>query len=452
MARSLILLTAFFSTLTGAQSLQTFAFRGVNVVPMDAERVLTDQTVVVAHGRIQTVGASADVRIPTDATVIEGTGRYLLPGLAEMHAHVPSVINREYVEEVLFLYVANGITTARGMLGLPEHRTLRADLERHDVLGPRLITSGPSLRGDSVDSPATARRMVTEQANAGYDFIKLHPGLTRAEFDAAVAAAAEAGIQLAGHVSVDVGIGRALEAGQATIDHLDGYIQYLVPEDVDLSNRSVGFFGTGIVDLADEDRIEAAARATREAGVWNVPTQSLIEHFGAPEPSAEELAARPEMAYVSQDTVQQWVRNKQRVTGSDGYSAEAARRLVEIRQRLIKALHDEGAGLLLGSDSPQVFNVPGFALHHELRMMVAAGLSPYQAIRMGTASPAVFFSAEGEFGRVSPGLAADLILADGNPLEDVGVLSRPVGVMVRGRWLDRAEIDEGLAEIAARYR
>ena len=140
------------------------------------------------------------------------------------------------------------------------------------------------------------------------------------------------------------------------------------------------------------------------------------------------------------------------MTGADRYSAEVARRLVEIRKRLIKALHDEGGGLLLGSDSPQVFNVPGFALHHELRMMVAAGLSPYQALRMGTASPAVFFHAEGEFGRVRPGLAADLILADGNPLEDVGVLSQPVGVMVRGRWLDRAEIDQRLAEIAVRYR
>ena len=148
--------------------------------------MLREQTVVVADGRIQAVGANDETQIPTGATVIDGGGRYLVPGLAEMHAHVPGANDRDYAEEVLFLYVANGITTARGMLGQPVHLELRAELERHEVLGPRLITSGPSLRGERVDSPATARRMVTEQARAGYDFIKLHPGLTRAQFDAAV--------------------------------------------------------------------------------------------------------------------------------------------------------------------------------------------------------------------------------------------------------------------------
>lgn len=120
-----LLLTAFASTLTVVQDIQTLAFRGVNVVPMDAERVLTDQTVVVAQGRIRTVGANIDVRVPSDATVIEGAGRYLLPGLAEMHAHVPSGTTRHSVDEVLFLYVANGITTARSMLGAPHRQRKR---------------------------------------------------------------------------------------------------------------------------------------------------------------------------------------------------------------------------------------------------------------------------------------------------------------------------------------
>ena len=145
-----------------------------------------------------------------------------MPGLAEMHAHVPSG-DAGYVEEVLFLYVANGVTTARGMLGTPAHLTLRERIARHELLGPRLITSGPSLNANSVGSPEDAARLVREQASAGYDFVKVHPGPTRAEYDAAVEAARASGIKLAGHVPADVGVRRAIEARQATIDHLDGW-------------------------------------------------------------------------------------------------------------------------------------------------------------------------------------------------------------------------------------
>lgn len=427
------------------------AFRNVNVIPMDEERVLADQTVIVGDGRIMSIGAAAETSIPDDAEVVEGDGRYLLPGLAEMHAHVPGSNDPQLVEEVLFLYVANGVTTARGMLGEPSHLELRARLERHDVLGPRLITSGPSLNDDSVASPDEARRMVREQAQAGYDFVKLHPGLTREEFDAAVEAASTAGMELAGHVSEDVGLARALEAGQATIDHLDGYVQYLVPQEA-AADVEAGFFGLGLADRVDVGRIAEAAEATREAGVWNVPTLTLIEHWPAPSPSAEELAARPEMAYVSPATRQQWARAKEQVMASPGYTEDKANRLVEVRRRLVEALHDAGAGLLLGSDAPQVFNVPGFSIHHELALVVDSGLTPFEALRTGTANPARFLGAEDEFGVIAPGRAADLVLVDGDPLEDIDTLRRPAGVMVRGRWLDRAALDARLAEIADRYR
>jgi imidazolonepropionase-like amidohydrolase len=427
-------------------------FERVNVLPMDEEGVLEARTVVVRDGRIEAIGDSDRTTVPENALVVDGEGRYLVPGLAEMHAHVPGSGDPQYLEEVLFLFVANGVTTARGMLGQPDHLELRERLERHEVLGPRLYTSGPSLSAQSVSSPDDARRMVSEQAGAGYDFVKLHPGLTREEFDAAVEAAREAGIALAGHVSEDVGVARALEARQATIDHLDGYVRYLVP-DAEAGSAPGGFFGLNLADRVDVERIPDAAEATRAAGVYNVPTQTLLEHWAAPSPTVEELAARPEMAYVSPETRRQWIESKRRIVEAPEYSAENARRLIEIRRQLVKALHDADASLLLlGSDAPQVFNVPGFSLHHELEAIVAAGLSPYEAIRTGTVHAARFFGAEAEFGRIAQGLAADLILVDGNPLEDVGALREPAGVMVRGRWLDREELDERLSEIADRHR
>jgi len=431
---------------------QLFVLEDVNVVPMDDERVLESQTVIVRNGRIEAIVDASDAEVPADAVLIAGEGRYLVPGLAEMHAHVPPASDARYLEEVLFLYVANGVTTARGMLGEPAHLELRERIARHDVLGPRLYTSGPSLSAQSVASPEQAARIVREQAEAGYDFVKLHPGLTRAEFDAAVEAAEEAGIALAGHVSEEVGVERALEARQATIDHLDGYAQFLVPED-ERGEAPAGFFGIGIADRIDVERIPAAVDATLAAGVYNVPTQTLLEHWAAPSPTVDELAARPELAYVSPQTRQQWIQSKRQIMQSPDWSAEKASALIDVRRRLVAALHDAAPNLLLlGSDAPQVFNVPGFSLHHELDAIVAAGLTPYEALRTGTVHAAEFFDAEDEFGRIAPGLAADFVLVDGNPLEDVSAMREPAGVMVRGRWLDREALDAGLAEIAARYR
>jgi imidazolonepropionase-like amidohydrolase len=447
--RGLTLLGAMALLAVTAVAQDVTVFRNVAVVPMDAERVLEAQTVVVRGEQIESLGPAASIEVPAGARVIDGAGKYLVPGLAEMHAHVPGDADQAYVEEVLFLYVANGVTTARGMLGEPSHLELRERIARHEVLGPRLYTSGPSLNGQRVGSPVDAERMVREQAEAGYDFIKVHPGPTRAEYDAAVEAALASGITLAGHVPADVGVRRALEAKQATIDHLDGYLEALVPE---AQRAAGGFFGLNLADAADRSLIPELVAATLAAGVWNVPTQTLIDNVPAPAPTVDELLARPELAYVSRDTRTQWANVKRNVTSAPGYEANRARALVSVRRELIKALHDAGAGLLLGSDAPQIFNVPGFSLHRELVAIVAAGLTPYEALRTGTANPAVFFDETDEFGTIREGLAADLILVAANPLEDVAALARPDGVMVRGRWLDRAALDAGLAEIAARYR
>jgi hypothetical protein len=250
-------------------------------------------------------------------------------------------------------------------------------------------------------------------------------------------------------VPADVGVQRAIEAKQATIDHLDGYVEALVPAE---RRTQGGFFGLNLASYADRSRIPALVSATVAAGVWNVPTQTLIENWPTPSPTVDELLARPEMAYVSPETRAQWGNSKRQMLSAPGYDGARVLALVSLRRDIIKALHEAGAGLLLGSDAPQVFNVPRFSLHRELEAIVASGLTPFEALRHGTANPAVFFDATDEFGTIRAGLEADLVLAAGNPLDDVAALARPEGVMVRGRWLDRAELDRGLAEIGARYR
>lgn len=439
---------AFAILLAGSSAAaDTTVFLNVNVIPMTEESVQTGRTVIVSDGAITAIGNVDETPVPEQAVVIDGTDRYLLPGLAEMHAHVPGG-DSENLDRVLHLYVANGITTIRGMLGEASHLELRSALADGSRLGPRLITSGPSLNGRSVTSPADAVRMVERQKAAGYDFLKIHPGLTREEFDAMAAAADRLGMKFAGHVPEDVGIERALDAGIATIDHLDGYMESLLLPHVDNSGGFGGFFGVFIADQADETRIPRIAAATAKAGVWNVPTESLFRHAASAATDPDEMVHWPEMKYMPADTVASWRRSKRELLDDANYRPQTAEHAIRLRQKLILALQRSGAGLLLGSDSPQIFNVPGFSVHRELQYLVEAGLTPYEALQAGTVNPARFLGEPGKFGEVTTGAAADLLLLDANPLDDIGNSRRIHGVMLHGRWLSRAELDALLGELA----
>lgn len=416
------------------------AFINVNVVPMASELVLEQQTVVVRNGTITAIGPVDDVPIPEDAAVVDGTDRYLMPGLAEMHAHVPDADSPD-IDRYFNLYVANGVTTIRGMLGRPSHIGLRARLASGEVFGPRLVTSGPSVSGRSVAGKEQARQMVIDQHAAGYDFIKIHPGPTREEFEAVAETAGSLEIPFAGHVPVAVGVPRALELNIATIDHLDGYFAAMLPPDSPGRGGFGGFFDVFLASELDADRIPELARATAEAGVWNVPTEVLIEQLVDATPVVE-LRNRPEMRFMPPGTVDDWARAKEAQLADRDYDPEVAALAVELRRTLILELQRAGAGLLLGADSPQIFNVPGFAIHRELDVLVAAGLTPYEALRAGTVAVAEFLGAR--TGVVAVGREADLVLLDANPLEDIRNSRRIHGVMLRGRWYPRALLDQRL--------
>ena len=424
----------------------TVAFVDVTVLPMDSERVLAGHTVIVSDDRIRAVGPAAEVDVPDDAAIVDGTGRYLMPGLAEMHAHIPGGDDPQYAENVLFLYVANGVTTIRGMAGSPYHLDLRERTASGELIGPTIYAAAPGLSGSNAATPEDAERAVRERAAAGYDLLKVF-GMPVESYRQMAGTAHDIGIPFAGHVPEAVGLLGALEARQASIDHLDRYVEFLAPGYRDEANREAGFFGSGIVDLADPGRIPEAVERTLAAGTWNVPTLSLVEHLASAEP-AEAMIEWPEMRYMPRAVLDGWVRAKREYAERPDFRPEAARRLVALRRQLVKALHDAGAPLALGSDAPQFFNVPGFSLHHEMPMMVAAGLTPYEVLVTGTRNPARYFQTPEAFGTVQEGRRADLILLDANPLDDVANLRRPAGVMIRGRWLSQAEIREGLERIA----
>jgi len=421
---------------------ETIAIFNVNVIPMTSETVLPEKTVIVTDGKIASIGDVRQTPIPEGIHVVDGTDRYLIPGLSEMHGHVPGD-GSDSLQRVLSLYVVNGITLLRGMLGQPSHLRLRQQILDREVLGPRLFTSGPSFNGRSVDGPQQATQMVIDQHALGYDFLKIHPGLDLEEFDAIAGMANELGIPFAGHVPADVGVAHALAAGIATIDHLDGYMQTLVPAHEDASGGFEGFFGVLLGEQADEDKIAGIVDATRQAGTWNVPTQSLFVHVVSGD-NAIDMSEWPEMRYMPERTVRQWIDSKESVVGDSAYRLASANRTIRIRQLIIEKLQQSGAGLLLGSDSPQIFNVPGFAVHRELQSLVDAGLSPYQALLTGTVNPARFFGRDDVSGTIEEGFDADLVLLDANPLQDIGATRRVHGVMLRGRWVSKTEIRQML--------
>ncbi|MEJ7811926.1 MAG: amidohydrolase family protein [Gemmatimonadaceae bacterium] len=434
------------------------AFVNVTVLPMDSERVLERQTVVVRDGRIAALGPTSRVSVPAGAARIDGAGKYLMPGLAEMHAHVPGAnAPQQLVRDIMFLYVANGVTTIRGMLGAPNQLTLRAQTASGEVLGPTIFVGAPSLSGTSAPTPDVAARLIREHKAAGYDFLKLHPGLSRTVYDTIVATSRAVGITFAGHISQAVGLDHTLASRQSTIDHLDGYVEASASDEV--KARMLGGEAVPLGEMmrgVDDARIRRYAAATREAGVWNVPTAFLWESFSSTE-SPEVTAQRPEMKYAPRTMVAGWVNQKRTRDQTDrrsGVTAEDARAYLAARRKVLKALGDAGAPLLMGTDSPQMFNVPGFALHREIALMAEVGLTPYQILAAGTRNVATYaerdLKLDGKFGTVAVGNRADLVLLDANPLADIANVAKRAGVMVRGRWVPASEIGRMLDELAAR--
>lgn len=385
------------------------AFVGVAVVPMDGDRVLEGRTVLVRDGVVAAVGE--EVAVPGGALRIDGRGRYLMPGLADMHVH-------NWYEEEHVLFLANGVTTVRNLWGAPMHVRWRREIEAGERLGPTIRTTGPIVDGAEpvwqegavvVTTPERAREVVADQKAAGYDAVKVYDRLSADAYAALAAAAREAGMRLEGHVPAAVGIGRALEAGQDSVEHLGGY------------------------PLANAETMAELAKRTAEAGTWSCVTLVV---YAKRDPG-------PEMRYVPP---------RLRATWGPATVAEVPpplRELAAMRGRAARTLHEATGRVLLGTDCGTPFIVAGWSVHEELALLVGAGLTPYEALSCGTRRAAEYLGEPS--GVVAEGKRADLLLLDANPLEDVANAARIRGVMVRGRWLPREELDRMLETVAASY-
>ena len=413
-----------------------YALTGATVIPMDRERVLRQHTVLVRGGRIAALGPDGRIRIPAGTTRIDARGKFLVPGLADMHVHL---LDRSE----LLAYAANGITTVLNLHGLARHLAWRDSLQRGLLLGPRLFTSGPIVDGDPptrrtnlvVTTAAQAESVVVAQKAAGFDFLKIYDNVPPDLYRVLAATAKRVGLPMVGHLPTPVGLDGFLEVkGQVGLEH----VEELLP-----------FFRDGR-DTAGIGRLAAALAAN---GAWVTPTVTVHASYLAQSRDWAAVRARPAMRFVRPATAEMWGWEPTG-RGNDGNAAARERfeRTVGFFERaLIPALHRAGVRLLAGTDAPIATIIPGFALAEEIETLHRSGLSGYEALRAATSGPAEFLGRRGEFGVIAPGASADLVLLDADPLADLAALERPRGVMLRGSWLSREWLDAALERLVASY-
>jgi imidazolonepropionase-like amidohydrolase len=461
----LLLLAAFASTNAQPSPPRVTVFENVNVIPMDRERVLKNRTVVVRDGLIAEVGDARKVKAPAGAVRVDGRGKYLMPGLVDMHTHLFS--DDDFPDELagdeLTLMLANGVTTVRLMIGTPEHLSLRGKIARGELLAPTLYVASPQLTGNAryaesngrhVATPEDARRAVRDFKAAGYDFIKITNFITRPVYDAATETAKEVGIRIVGHVDTQVGVARALEAGQQ-IEHLDAYLESVLKDDspIKTSVSDIGLFKKEnwvSLDHIDERKIKEIARATARAGVYSTPTLTFFKITYGTGATDEEIRARPDYRFAPPHKRERWERVSKRLR-QDPPSEARRREYVRVRNLLVKEIHAAGGKIMAGSDTPEWYLLYGWTLHRELRSLVEAGLSPYAALEAATRNPAEYLKATDHIGTVARGKRADLVLLEANPLDSIANTERRAGVMSRGRWLPEAELRTMLDAVAVRF-
>jgi imidazolonepropionase-like amidohydrolase len=445
-AIALLLIAETSSVLSSppSSSPEIYAFVNITVLPMDWERVIKAGTVVVRGGRIVEVGVSRKVEIPEGAVVINGRGLYLMPGLADMHVHLGN-------ESDMKLFLANGVTTVRNMRGSPIHLYWRDKIAAGEMIGPRIITAGPILDGYppsgenvvAVQSPEDGRVLVQEQKRMGYDFIKIYTRLSVPVYQEILRTAKENGMQVAGHIPKAVGLSMAISEKQDCVEHLTGFMGAIKVHNSKMTNEK------GVID---SEQIPFLAMLIRNEGVWNCVTL-LVQQRYASINQLDSLLKLPEMKYVSPARMAFWDPTRDlsfKSLSQEDY--DSALEGIEVLKTITKTLQNTGAKILMGTDSPSRFVVPGFSAHEELKNLVDSGLSPFQALKAATSNAAEFLGPSTEFGTIEKGKSADLLILRADPLEDIRNTRQIYGVMVHGNWLPESRIQEMLAEVIESFQ
>ena len=360
----------------------------VNLLTMEDEEVLEHRTIIIKDGLIEDIGMNGTIKIPPGAIILDAKGFYLIPGLFDMHVHLN--------EDDLPVFLKSGITGVRNMWGTPNVKEIIRKIEEDEIRGPAVYSSSPGIDGNPptwpytkiIEDPREAPTLVNQLKNEGWEFLKVYNKLKPEVYIAVIKAARELDMRVLGHVPIAVDINTVLRQKQYSVEHLTGYDQSL--------GGTRGF--RAWTDI-NESIISELATETAHAGTWNCPTLVVLDHLSRQ--MNESLRNRAE----------------------------------NNRFTLVKALFDEGAGLLIGTDAGIGFTKPGISLHQELQKFASAGISPVNVLQKATREAAKFLEVDNKMGTITRGKRANMVLLKANPLEDITNTTRIEGIILNGAWI-----------------
>lgn len=478
MLASMMLQSAVAMSAPNQQTEGVLAFVNVNVIPMDTERVLEDQTVVIEGDRIAAVGPADAVTIPANAQIVQAADHYLIPGLADMHWHFGDS------PDSLTLAVANGVTTIQNLNAEPPHLAWAAEVAAGERFGPRVI-NGPHAVGLPPDiqfvfgwlNQSTAplfslnsyvdalgqrfrepygfqydaesgRRFVHQAKELGGDFIKTNLFVTHETFDAIVETAGELGMKVQGHVWDDIGLEHYIKAG-AQVHHTTELAPYL-------SRNAIQGIPAQKWDFQSMDKLPQLVALMQEQAMAFTPTVDISWYIRQHYVDFDALLQTPQIRYVPPTTLRGWRNREENLVylnfGEDESNLEVMDRFDEFQAELLQALVEADVMLLAGTDCTALPGmVWGYTLHQELEMLTGYDLTPYQALATATRNPAAFMDELDEWGTAEVGKRADLVLLRANPLAEIANTQDIAGVVLRGAWHDQAALQQMLDELAATY-
>ena len=437
-----------------AQSAPPLAIVHVTLIDGTGAPPRRDVTVIVAGGRVRDIVPARSARLPRGARVVDGTGKYLIPGLCDAHVHL------WHGERSLGRFVAHGVTCVRDMGGdLERIRRWRAAAGDDSLVAPRILAAaGPWLsaapwaddaaRSAVVRSADDARRAVDSIAGLGADFIKVMTDVPRAAYFAAAGRARERGLPVAGHLPIGVDLGEVLDSGQRTIEHLILFGAALSGRESELRARFVDAAARG--DNAEVARINAEVLASfseakqkavlaRLAATGTAVTPTLVLHRAQAAAGDSDFTADPRLAALPDSGVGAWAARPPPARRTPEQVA-AARAAYARQEALVAGMQRAGVRLLAGTDAGDRYRYAGGSLHDELSLLVRAGLTPAEALRAASANVARALGAADSLGTVEPGKLADLVLLDADPLAAIGNVRRVRAVVLGGRLLDSAAL------------
>ncbi len=445
----------------------------VTVIDMTGTPPLADQTVIIQKDRIANIGASNTVTIPRGAQILEARGKFLIPGLADMHIHLTAAGEPDGSRKFMLpLLLANGITSARDMGGYLESlNPLRKEIKEGKRLGPRIVTPGPYLDGSPpsfqpslvVTNPVEASEDVHQLVARGVDFIKVQSILSREAYFAIAQAAQREHVTFVGHVPDRVTASEAADAGQHSIEHLTNVLrscsrdepnlmreQLYIPlkqETTEQSHSRIVQWQQELLDSYSPEKAAALIAKFREKDVWQTPTLVLLKNDAFPTLQNSALFGDREK-YIPPRSLAIWKKARsEQMRALSPQDSELHAQLLRKSMELVAEMQKAGVKILAGTDAPAPYVFPGSGLHDELQLLVEGGLTPLEALQSATKSPAEFLHVAKDSGTVEKGKFADLVLLEVNPLGDIRNTRKIHAVILHGKLLDRAALDQLLAEV-----